>query len=416
MSTQSTQSQSAPAAQNSPPPMASTIEAGAGCPPGLENGPVYLDYNGTTPVDTRVVDALLPYLHTHFGNPSSSHYYGQEPAAALARARTLVARLLNTSGEHITFTGSGSEADALAIRGSAAAAKAAGNLAPHLITQATEHPAVLAACHDAARSFGGRVTVLPVDEHGLVRAADLRDALGPDTVLVSIMHANNETGVVQPIAELTAIAHQHGVLVHTDAAQSVAKIPVDVTALDVDLLTLVGHKMYAPKGIAALYLRDPGLALEPIVGGGGQEHGRRAGTENVPYAVALGAAADLAGADLAAGSPARLSLLRERLFQQLDDALAGRVLLNGHPQHRLPHVLNISIEGTRAHELLPACPQLAASAGSACHAGLQAPSPVLTAMGYPPERALAALRLTLGRWSTTSDVDRAAAQIISAAA
>jgi cysteine desulfurase len=374
----------------------------AGRPPGLDAGTVYLDYNGTTPVDTRVIDALLPYLHTGFGNPSSSHSYGQVPKAAMDRARRDVARLLGAASDQIVFTGSGSEADALAIRGTVAAAADSGRSRPHLITQATEHPAVLAACRDAARDFGGRVTVLPVDERGLVRPGDLEAALDDDTVLVSIMHANNETGVIQPIAELAAVTHGRGALFHTDAAQSVGKIPVDVAALDVDLLTLVGHKMYAPKGVAALYVR-------------GQERGRRAGTENVPYVVGLGTAALLAEEELAAGQPARLSRLRDHLHGLLADALPGRVHVNGDRENRLPHVLNVSIDGIAAHELLESCPTIAASTGSACHAGTHEPSPVLVAMGCSPERALAAIRLTLGRWSTNEDVVHTAVQITAAA-
>jgi cysteine desulfurase len=360
----------------------------AGRPAGLDAGTVYLDYNGTTPVDTRVIDALLPYLHTDFGNPSSSHSYGQAPRAAMDGARRDVARLIGAAADQIVFTGSGSEADALAIRGTVAAAADSGRSRPHLISQATEHPAVLAACRSVARDFDGRVTVLPVDERGLVRPGDLEAVLDDDTVLVSIMHANNETGVIQPIAELAALAHGRGASFHTDAAQSVGKIPVDVAALDVDLLTLVGHKMYAPKGVAALYVRDPSRPLRPLVGGGGQERGRRAGTENVPYVVGLGTAARL-----------------------LADALPGRVHVNGDTKNRLPHVLNVSIDGIAAHELLESCPTIAASTGSACHAGTHEPSPVLVAMGCSPERALAAIRLSLGRWSTFEDVVHAAVQI-----
>lgn len=387
-----------------------TTSSAPGRPPGLDQGPVYLDHNGTTPVDTRVIDALMPYLHTHFGNPSSAHVFGHEPAAALARAREQVARLIGATAGQIVFTGSGSEADALAIHGTVAAARAAGHPAPHLVTQATEHPAVLAAC----RAASDHVTVLPVDEHGLVRPGDLAAALTEDTVLVTIMHANNETGVVQPIAELTRIAHRRGVPVHTDAAQSAGKIPLTVGDLGVDLLTLAGHKMYAPKGVAALYLRDP-AAVVPLIGGGGQESGRRAGTENVPYAVALGRAAELAAQELAGGGPERLARLRDDLHATLVDGLPGRVVLNGHPGRRLPHVLNVSIDGIRGHELLAACPGLAASTGSACHADRADPSPVLTAMGLSPARGLAALRLSLGRWTTRDDVDRAAAQLVAAA-
>jgi cysteine desulfurase len=382
-------------------------------PPGLLPDRVYLDYNATTPVDTRVVEALVPYLLTHFGNPSSTHAYGLTAAAGLAHAREQVARLIGVPAGRMTFTGSGTEADALAIRGVVNAAIAAGSRAPHVITQATEHPAVLAACRAAVEHEGARLTVLPVDEFGVVSPVDLREAVEADTVLVSVMHANNETGTMQPIAELAAVAHEVGALFHTDAAQTAGKVPLDATDLGVDLLTLVGHKMYAPKGIAALYVRD-GVPIAPLVGGGGQERGLRAGTENVAYAVALGVAAELARADLADDAPGRLAVLRDDLHRRLEVALPGRVRLNGHPERRLPHTLNVSIDGITSHEVLGTCVQVAASAGSACHAGQQQPSPVLTAMGLPPARGLSALRLTVGRWTTTADIDRAADALVHA--
>ncbi|MFL6072730.1 MAG: cysteine desulfurase family protein [Mycobacteriales bacterium] len=365
--------------------------------------PLYLDHNATTPVDPRVVEAMLPYLGEHFGNPSSAHAYADAPRAALARARDQVAALLGASGR-IVFTGSGSEADNLAVRG---AVLARPEDRRHVVTQRTEHPAVLAACDALARLHGVEVTSLPVDGEGLVDPGALEAALTPRTALVSIMYANNETGTVQPVAELARAAHRHGALFHTDAAQAAGKLPVDVTALGVDLLTVVGHKMYAPKGIAALYVRE-GVELEPVVYGGGQEGGLRAGTENVALAVALGAAAELAGAEADGGAHDRLRALRDRLHRRLADRLPGLVTLNGHPHRRLPNTLNLSIAGTRADALLASTPELAASTGSACHAGMTEPSPVLTAMGLPPDRALAAVRLSLGRWTTEADVDRAA--------
>ena len=369
----------------------------------LAGGPVYLDYNATTPVDPRVVEAMLPYLTAHFGNPSSAHAYAEPAHAALDRAREQVAALLGTAGERIVFSGSGSEANNLALRG---AVLASGVDRPHLVTQSTEHPAVLNTCRALARLHGVDVTILPVDSDGLVDPADLAAAISPRTVLVTIMSANNETGVLQPVTELARVAHDHGVLFHTDAAQIAGKLPLDVAALDVDLLTVVGHKMYAPKGIAALYVRA-GVALEPIIYGGGQEHGLRAGTENIASAVALGAAARLAAADLAAGGHHRLRALRDRLHRGIADALPGRVLLNGAADRRLPNTLNVSIAGTRGDELLAAAPGLAASTGSACHAGSTEPSPVLQAMGLGRERALSAVRLSLGRWTTDEDVDHA---------
>ncbi len=400
--------------------------------PGLTGGPVYLDYNATTPIDPRVTEAMRPALTEMFGNPSSAHAYGPPAAAALDRARTQVAALIGAgdptgphrdpgAGGRIVFTGSGSEADALAIRGSVLAALNADPdrwtavRRPQVISQATEHPAVLAACRYLARWHDVEVTVLGVDGAGRLDPADLAAALTDRTVLVTVMHANNETGTLQPIADLARITHTAGALFHTDAAQTAGKIPLDVTGLDVDLLTLVGHKMYAPKGIAALYLRD-GLHLEPVVGGGGQEGGLRAGTENLPHILALGAAADLAAADLAAGEPDRLAALRDRLHHALDTALPGRVHLNGDPALRLPHTLNLSITATTGEAVLAAAPGIAASTGSACHSGHTEPSPVLTAMRIPTDRALAALRLSLGRWSTPDQIDHAAAQITQAAA
>jgi len=388
--------------------------AAGGEPAGLAGQPVYLDYNATTPVDPRVVAAMLPYLGTHFGNPSSAHSYGLAPHAALERARAQVAALIGAEPAEILFTGSGSEADATAIRGVVTAAIRGGARRPHVVTQATEHPAVLAACDYVRDHHGAEVTVLGVDARGLVDPRDLAAALRPETVLVSIMRANNETGVLQPIAELADITRGHGALFHTDAAQAVGKIPVDVAGLGVDLLTLVGHKFYAPKGIAALYIRA-GVSLEALIGGGGQEQGRRGGTENVPYAAALGAAAELAAAELTAGSAGRLAGLRDRLQRELQLRLPGRVHTNGSDAPRLPQTLNVSIDGTRGHAVLAACPDLAASTGSACHAGTHLPSPVLAAMGVDEERALAALRLSLGRWSTEADVLTAAKAIAATA-
>ncbi|WUD77897.1 cysteine desulfurase [Streptomyces sp. NBC_00510] len=371
--------------------------------PGLGGDSVYLDHNATTPVDPRVVEAMGPCLTTGFGNPSSGHAWAAEPAAALARARRQVAALIGATAEGIVFTGSGSEADNLALRG---AVLAAGTDRPHVITQVTEHPAVVETCRALRRLHGVRVTYLPVDREGRVAPAALAAALTGRTVLVSVMAANNETGTLQPVAELARLARARGALFHCDAAQAAGKVPLDVRGLGVDLLTVVGHKMYAPKGVAALYVR-PGLRLEPLVYGGGQEGGLRAGTENVALAVALGAAADLAAAELADGGPARAEALRDRLHQGLTRALPGRVHLNGSVRHRLPTTLNVSIDGVPAHELLASVPRLAASTGSACHSGSRTASPVLRAMGLDDARAQTAVRLSVGRWTTADDVDRA---------
>src|SRR6266700_2819329 len=293
--------------------------------PGLQDGPIYLDYNATTPVDPAVVEAMLPYLSTHFGNPSSSHHYGQLTHRAIDTAREQVAHLIGCLPGEIIFTGGGSESDNLAIRGATLARRSRGD---HIITQVTEHPAVLNTCRALARLHGFRVTYLPVDSSGRVSLADVEAATEDRTVLITIMLANNETGTLQPITEITQIAQRRGVLVHTDAAQAVGKIPVRVDELDVDMLTIAGHKLYAPKGIGALYVRR-GLQLEPVVYGGGQEAGLRAGTENVAYTVALGSACMLGQQQLAT-SQVRLQRLRDRLQKQLETYLPGQVYLNGH--------------------------------------------------------------------------------------
>ena len=371
--------------------------------PGLQGGPIYLDYNATTPVDPAVVDAMLPYLSTQFGNPSSTHSYGRTTHHAVDIARQQVAQLLHCSPTEIIFTAGGSESDNLAIRGVALARRAQGN---HIITQITEHPAVLNTCHALERFHGFRVTYLPVDRSGCVNLADVEAAIEEQTILVTIMHANNETGTLQPIAEITQIAHRHGVLMHTDAAQSVGKIPTCVDALGVDLLTVAGHKVYAPKGIGALYVRQ-GLHLEPIMYGGGQESGRRAGTENIAFIMALGTACLLAGEQLAE-SQTRLQHLRDLLHQRLEAYLPGALHLNGHRTERLPNTLNVSVERVMGEEVLAATSEIASSTGSACHEGNTEPSAVLLAMGISRERALGALRLTLGRWSSEEEVQQAA--------
>ncbi|HZU68700.1 MAG TPA: cysteine desulfurase family protein [Ktedonobacteraceae bacterium] len=371
--------------------------------PGLQDGPIYLDYNATTPVDPAVVEAMLPYLAIHFGNPSSTHAYGHATREAVDAARKQVASLLNCSPAEIAFTGGGSESDNLAIRGAALARRHFGN---HIITQATEHPAVINTCHALERLHGFRVTYLPVDKYGQVDPAQVEATIDDRTVLVTIMHANNETGTLQPIKQIAEIAHRHRALMHSDASQSVGKIPTLVDELGVDLLTVAGHKVYAPKGIGALYIRQ-GLHLEPAIYGGGQESGRRAGTENVAYIVALGTACMIAQEQLAE-SRDRMRRLRDRLQQRLEQYVPTRVFLNGHVTERLPNTLNVSIEGVVGEEVLAATPEIASSTGSACHEGSTDPSPVLVAMGMSRARALGALRLTLGRWTTEDDVERAA--------
>nr|WP_262496153.1 aminotransferase class V-fold PLP-dependent enzyme [Nonomuraea sp. SYSU D8015] len=351
-------------------------------------------------------------MSTHFGNPSSGHAYARAPREALDRARGQVAALLGAAPSEIVFTGGGSEADTLAIRGAALAVREPSRR--QIITLATEHPAVLESCR-SLRDQGFTVHLLPVDRFGRADLADLRTALAErPTALVSIAYGNSETGTLQPIAELAALARAAGALFHTDAAQAAGKLPIDVATVGVDLLTVAGHKMYAPKGVGALYVRV-GTPLEPVVHGGGQEAGLRAGTENVAFIAALGRAAELARRELPE-SATRLAGLRDLLQTELEALLPGRVRLNGHPTERLPGTLNVSIDGITGRALLAAVPEVAASTGSACHEGDDTPSPVLTAMGLPAHRARAALRLSLGRWSTAAEVRRAARLIAQAAA
>lgn len=382
--------------------------------PALQDRPIYLDYNATTPVDPGVVEAMLPFLVAEFGNPSSDHVYGHAAHRALEEARHQVSVLVGApESGRIVFTGSGSEADGLAIGGTALANRR-DRRRGHVITQATEHPAVLAVCAELRELHDVRVTVLPVDSAGLVDPADVIGAMTDETLLVSVMHANNETGTIQPVSEIARIAHERGALVHSDAAQTAGKIPIDVADLGIDLLTIVGHKMYAPKGIAALYIAND-VALRPQISGGGQEGGLRAGTENVAYAVGLGHAAHLAHRALQADETDRLRVLRDHLHDRLTELLPDRVHVNGHLTHRLPNTLNVSIDGMRALTLLAELSDVAASAGSACHAGQDTPSPVLAAMGIPPDRALTAIRLSAGRWSTIDQAEQAATRIAATA-
>lgn len=368
--------------------------------------PIYLDFNATTPIAPEVVEAMLPFLTTHFGNPSSGHPFGQRAKAAVDRARAQVAAQIGAEPDEIIFTGSGSEANNLAILGMIGARDAAG----HVICSAIEHPAVLKPCAALERR-GWTATVLPVDTKGRVEPASLARALTKDTALVTVMHSNNEVGTQQPIRALADLAHAAGALMHTDAAQSIGKRAIDVDALAVDALTIVGHKIYAPKGIGALYLRRR-TALGPVMFGGGQERGLRPGTENVALIVALGAACALAGRRLA-DDERHLSGLRDRLLAGLRAEIPG-LLVNGDPEHGLPHCLNVSFPGTYGSAVLAHAGTIAASTGSACHEGGEAPSAVLTAMGFDATRALGAVRLSVGRPTTPAMVDAAIAGLVQA--
>ncbi len=369
--------------------------------------PIYLDYNATTPVDPAVVEAMLPYLTEHWGNPHSDHQLGAVAAAAVQTAREQVASLVGAAAGEIVFTSCASESINLAVKG-VAFARGRG----HIITSGVEHPATLEACRYLERHFGFAVTFLPADGQGRVDPDAVRQALRPDTILITLLHAQNETGVIQPVEEVGRIAREAGVLFHVDAAQSCGKIPVDVSAIGCDLLTVAGHKLYAPKGVGALYVRS-GVTLHPLIHGADYEGGRRAGTENVPYLVALGRAAEIAELKLATGEPRRLAALRDRLQEQLAAALPVRITGLGAP--RLPNTLHLLVEGMVGNDLLAAAPEVAASTGSACHAGVSEPSAVLLAMGLTPGEALGSIRLSVGRYTTQEEVDAAAAALITAA-
>lgn len=370
--------------------------------------PAYLDYNATTPIDPAVREAMLPFLDAAlgFGNPSSGHAYGTRAKEAVEKARAQLAALLSAAPDEVAFTGSGSEADNLAIKGVAFAHRERGD---HIITCQIEHPAVLETCRYLERRFGYRVTYLPVDHDGLVDPEAVGAAITDRTILVTVMLANNETGTLEPVADIARVAHQRGILVHTDAAQAVGKVPVDVDALGVDLLTVVGHKLYAPKGIGALYVRR-GTVLDSLVHGAGHEGGLRAGTEAVAAITGLGAAAELAQRLLPTEGP-RSARLRDRMEAALH---AAGWVSNGHPARRLPNTLNISLPGADGEDLLHRAPEIAASTGAACHSGRTEPSQVLLALGIPWEQALGAVRLSLGRWTTEDEVDQAAAVLIRA--
>jgi cysteine desulfurase len=382
----------------------------------MPDSPIYLDYNATTPVDPAVLEAMLPYFREGYGNPSSSHAIGKAAHDAVERARGQVVGLLGAQPDEVVFTGGGSEASNLALKGVVFARLRGwfGRWARggHVITSAVEHPATTQPL-EFLRRLGCRVTVVAVDRHGLVDPDDVRKALARDTVLVSLMHANNEVGTIEPVREVAALCRPRGVLVHTDAAQSVGKLPVRVDELGVDLLTVAGHKLYAPKGVGALYVRR-GVALEPLIHGAAHEGGRRAGTENVPYLVGLGAACEIARTLLPAATE-RLRSLRDRLWGRLRESLGERVVLHGHPERRLPNTLNAGFLGHVGAELLERVPGVAASTGSACHEGKVTQSPVLCAMGVPLPSGRGAVRLSVGRFTTEDEVDRAARLLVAAA-
>lgn len=358
---------------------------------------IYLDYNASTPIDPAVAAAMRPFLDDAFGNPSSGHWASTPAKAALEKARSQVATLLGCASSEIVFTSGGSEANNLAIKGTFFALRQKGE---HIVTTQVEHPAVLGPCRFLER-LGASVTYLPVDRAGRIDPEDVRRAMTPRTILITVMHANNEVGTIQPIEEIGAIARDRGIRFHTDAAQSVGKIPTKVNILGVDLLTIAGHKLYAPKGVGALYVRRD-LALEPLIHGAGHEHGRRAGTESALLAVGLGAACAVA-MDLE--PMARICALRDRFWEALQEGFGDRVALNGHQQHRLPNTLNVSFVGMIGADVLSCLAGVAASTGSACHAGRVELSPVLAAMGVPEKIGMGAVRFSLRRTTTKTEID-----------
>jgi cysteine desulfurase len=363
---------------------------------------IYLDHNATTPLDPAVADRMAQALRDIWGNASSVHHFGQQAKAALDEARGSVSALLSADPSEIIFTGSGTESDNLAIRGTAEALEASGR--KHLITCGIEHEAVLNTMKSMARR-GWRVTTLPVDTSGIVSPDRLREALTDDTALVSVMQANNEIGTVQPIAELAAIAGERGALFHTDAVQSAGKLPIDVRALGVDLLSIAAHKFYGPKGAGALWVKR-GVRLLPFVTGGRQERSRRAGTENVPALIGLGVAAEVARRKIDSEGP-RLAALRDRLEAGILSSIAGTER-NGAASPRVPNTTNISVDRVEAESLLIGLDLagIAVSSGSACSSGTLEPSHVLKAMGYPHARTLGSIRFSLGTSNTDADVDR----------
>jgi len=358
---------------------------------------IYLDFNASTPVAPEVIDAMRIVLEEPYGNPSSGHWAGNPAREALNKARMQVAGLLSCKVDEIVFTSGGSEANNHALKG---AYFASGRADAHIVTTQVEHPAVLNPCRFLER-LGATVTYLQVDGFGRVDPDDVRRALRKSTVLISIMHANNEVGTVQPIADIAQIAHEAGILLHSDAAQSVGKVSVTVQGLGVDLLSVAGHKLYAPKGVGALYVRN-GVSLEPLIHGASHESGRRAGTENVLLDVAFGAACDLARTWRGTDS---VRELRDLFWDLLQNKFGDRVVLNGHPIERLPNTLNVSFVARVGAEILGRLPGVAASVGSACHAGSLELSPVLRAMGVAPEVGMGAVRFSLGRTTTRGEIE-----------
>jgi cysteine desulfurase len=359
---------------------------------------IYLDYNASTPIAPEVAEAMRPFLSKHFGNPSSSHWAGEPAREAVEHARRQIADLLQCNLGEIIFTSGGSESNNHAIKGVFFALQEKGN---HIITTQIEHPAVLHPCRFLER-FGAEVTLIGVDAYGKVDPEEIEKAITKKTILITVMHANNEVGTIQPIEEISEIAKRNGILFHTDAAQSVGKIDTQVDRLGVDLLSVAGHKLYAPKGVGALYLRK-GVSIEALIHGAGHEFGRRAGTENVLLIIGLGKACEIARRYLKTST---LIDLREHFWKLLQKNFSDRIVLNGHPVDRLPNTLNVSFVGKAGGEILSRLKGVAASTGAACHSGSVELSPVLKAMGVTPEIGMGAIRFSLGRTTTIQELEK----------
>jgi cysteine desulfurase len=364
------------------------------------NPPIYMDYNATTPHDPEVIEAMRPFLTDHFGNPSSSHWYGAQTRSAVDRAREQVASLLKCLTDEIVFTSGGTESNNYAIKGVAFSHRDKGN---HIITSQIEHPAVIEVCK-FLEEHGFEVSYLPVDQFGMVKVSDVEKAITPKTILITIMHANNEVGTIQPIEQISELAKRHRILMHTDAAQSVAKIPIDVNELGVDLLSVAGHKLYAPKGVGALYIRQS-IQIDKLLHGAGHEKGRRPGTENVLEIVGLGKACEIAARDIEKNVK-HMKEMRDKLHLGLKEKIMD-IQLNGHPSKRLPNTVNVSFKGVNANEFLAGIEdKVAVSVGSACHSSEQiCVSPVLQAMKVDPEWAMGTIRFSVGKFTSESEID-----------
>ncbi len=369
---------------------------------------IYLDFNASTPIAPEVADAMRGVLAEPFGNPSSEHWAGEPAKRAIENARAQVAGLIACKPNEIVFTSGGSEANNHALKG---VFFAKGQAKAHFITTQVEHPAIVNPCRFLER-LGATATYLPVDGFGRVDPDDVRRAITPDTILISVMHANNEVGTIQPIPEIARIAREHGILFHTDAAQSVGKVATRTNELGVDLLSVAGHKLYGPKGVGALFVREQ-VRLEPLIHGAGHELGRRAGTENILLGVGLGTACAISQSWLGMES---VQQMRDLFWNMLQDSFGDRIVLNGHPTERLPNTLNVSFIAKAGSEILARVDNIAASTGSACHSGSVELSPVLTAMKIPPEIGMGTIRFSLGRTTTREEIESTVALLTKAVA